>query len=564
MAHYNYKKTDGLQSAFRDSKIFVPQSGDHAHCTQGHDHSDGSSCDGHHHDHDHDHSHSNSLIRGGLEPHRGKVIIGLTGLVALGDYLAKQGVDIQPEFVVIGGATYVAFEASEHIMEAVEKLKIPGILVGTTLGAVHTLAEVFLAMSSAQDGHAGLGMASTMMSNEMHILFMAGGAALIGGISAAKQASWKMNSAAILSQTLAFAYQVETGFNPYLSSAQGLSALGFLGWRYFAKEACAAHGGNCGHVHKGVAFEGDLLNVDFWREQAEKVKFLPREEAIKQLNKSIHGLKEKLNNLSLPDREKIQTTLTNENLWGLGIAGGALWYCADKLGESVINVSRHFEISDTSAGLITGAANAAPEMIFVLAAAYKAASLKMDHSHSALHAAQEAKDTAWGAVTSCTVTTLGLASVYYGFNNVDVPETLRWVTTEGQAHLTTFVLSAGAIAAFTHEKAIEQLAIIDNKAADWLEDRKHLKKACNGVSKWLRNSGHSVSKFAAATLLAYGIGYNITVANLSGDEQDEAPHQQITAKIAEISQACTEQDNECIGLPIKREPQSEELEALQL
>ncbi len=166
-------------------------------------------------------------------------------------------------------------------------------------------------------------------------------------------------------------------------------------------------------------------------------------------------------------------------------------------------------LSATAVGATVGAlAFALPELILTAKAAWK-----------------KDGEMAWGAVTGCTIATVGIVGGYQGVNNFEIPASLSLNITEGKVQMGAFLGSAAAIIAATHPKAAHHLAKADNAIADWLERQEFIDKA-NKVSNWLRNDGTKLSKVVAAPMLAAAITYYATNTqpNCHWDGNNDVPH----------------------------------------
>ena len=496
----------------------------HSHC--GHDHSDGSSCGHDHHDH---HSEDQSFNHGILKTlfskaniaddsflsrHRSKIVLGASAALAAIE-TQTTGSSTLGALGMMFGAAAVAHDASEDLMETTGKLttshKISSGVVGMGGGAAHTASEFFLTAFSDASAYNDMVVATTMGSNVSHIPLMAGMAGVIGAVSIDKLYAYKMNTVAMAGVTGAFAYQIATGdFNPYLSAGIAGAGLGYLRWRVKAGQTCAVHGDACGHNH-GHGDETDYISVEYARETAKKVKNIKPGKMLERLNERVKATREKFTNFTMPTREEVTTKLKNvgkaishENIVNLGASLGALGVSAHLLGDNVIKLAEQGGLSATAMGATAAAlAFALPELILTGKAA-----LKKDG------------EMAWGAVTGCTIATVGIVGGTQGLMGFDIPASLDLATTEGKVQMAAFAGSAATIIAAVNPWVADKLAKVDNAAADILENR------IKGVSNWLRNDGTKLSKTAAAPMLAAALSFYAlnTQPNCHWHGNSDAPH----------------------------------------
>lgn len=396
----------------------------------GHDHHDHAECDHkHNHGHDHDdinHSHepesvsyNHGLLRyvfskvsGGtgewLQRHRRKILLGGAAAIAALEYKLTSSTMLSSMGLLFAGAA-VAHDASEDIMEVTGELKdsqnLSSGVVGTAVGFTHTLSEGLFSLSSTVQGNSDIAVSSVMGSNASHILLMAGGAAVIGAVGAGESTKWKMHAAVMAGLTAAFGYQIASGeFNPVLGAGMMAGGLYYLYQRVTSGETCVVHGDACGGGHDHAH--------DHDHDHAE------------------------IKALSLKQR------ITDPKLLQLAGSVGALSLSAHVLGDQVLAQSQNMGISQTAAGAgIAALALAAPEIILTWKAAHK--------GDSAM---------AWGAITGCTVATVGVIGGALALSGVDVPPNLDITATEGQIHMAAFAGSAAAVVGLTHPKVIKAIS----------------------------------------------------------------------------------------------------------
>ncbi len=330
---------------------------------------------------------------------------------------------------------------------------------------------------------------------------MAGMAGLLGALSIDKHHAYKMNALFMGGITSAFGYQIATGaFNPYLSAgAIGAGGLYSL-WRVRAGQTCAVHGDSCGHTHGDSKDETDYISFSYWRDLAKKVKNIKIDDAVSRLTQSVKGVKDKISGASSLTYDKIKekgkniaSAVSHDNVVTVATSLTALGLSAHVLGDNVIKLSEQGGLSATATGATVAAlAFALPELILTAKAAWK-----------------NDGDMAWGAVTGCTIATVGIVGGYQGVSDFEIPANLSLSITEGKVQMGAFLGSAAAIIAATHPKVAGHLAKADNAVADWLERQSFLDKA-NKVSNWLRNDGTKLSKVAAAPMLAAALTYYAT------------------------------------------------------
>lgn len=350
-----------------------------------------------------------------LNKHRRKIVVGAAVTTAAAEYAITNSTLFSSAALLFAGAA-VAHDASEDIMEVTGELKesqnLSSGVIGTAVGFTHTLSEgVFSLLSSAQ-GNSDIAVSSVMGSNASHILLMAGGAAMIGTVGAGESSKWKLHAAGIAGLTATFSYQIAAGeFGFALGGAMAAGGLYYLYQRVTSGETCVIHGDACGGQHH---------------------------------HHDEHITPQK--DLTLRQR------LTDPKLLQLSGSVVALTASAHVLGHQVLAHAQNMGISNTSAGAgIAALALAAPEIILTWKAAYKG-----DH------------DMAWGAITGCTVATVGIVGGGLAMSGVDVPLNLDPTTTEGRIHMAAFAGSAAAIMGVTHPKVIKKISKDGRSIPKWL------------------------------------------------------------------------------------------------
>jgi Ca2+/Na+ antiporter len=516
--HTDKKPSDSTHSCASegDEKVHVHDSGC-GHHGHSHDHS-------HYHSHDGPESYNHGILKkifskagaAFLERHRSKLVLGAAAALAAIEYKTTGTTSVSGALGMVFGATMVAHDASEDLMEAAGKLNethnISSGIVGMSVGAAHTVSEGLLTVSSKVSGYEDMAVATTMGSNVSHIPLMAGLAGVIGAVSIDKPYAYKMNSVFMGGVTGAFAYQILSGdFNPWMSAGTIGAGAAYLAWRVSAGQTCAVHGDACGSHNHGSKNETDYISLSYFKDTTNKIKNITIDGAASRLSDSIKGAKEKLSNISMPSTDRIKSKLntawkavSHENIVTLATSLGALGVSAHVLGDNVIKLAEQGGISATATGATVAAlAFALPELILTAKAA-----LKKDG------------EMAWGAVTGCTVATVGIVGGLQGLGDFDVPASLNWATTEGKVQMGAFIGSAGAIIAATHPKVAGKLTKIDNAAADLLENK------FKRVSDWLRNDGTKLSKIAAAPMLASAIAFYAlnTQPNCHWHGNSDVPH----------------------------------------
>lgn len=406
----------------------------HSSCGHGHDHAPSNDND-HHHGHGHDHGHkeinyNNGILkyafskvngRAGnwLNKHRRKIVLGAAAATAAIEYSLTNSTMGSSLALLFAGAA-IAHDASEDVMEATGDLKktqnLSSGVVGTAVGATHTLAEGLFSLSATMQGNSDIAVSSVMGSNASHILLMAGGAAVIGSVGKGQSTTWKMHALGIAGLTGAFGYQIATGeFNPYLGAAMVAGGGYYLWNRVKTGETCAIHGDAC---------SGDDHSHDHDHEHD-------------------HSLSEPLT---------LKSRLTDPKLHQLAGSVAALTVGAHVLGDQILVQAKDLGISETTAGAgIAALALAAPEIILTWKAAHKGDT-----------------EMAWGAVTGCTVATVGIVGGALAMSGVPVPINLDPTTSEGLMHMAAFGGSAAAIMAATHPKVIEKISKDGSSIPKWL------------------------------------------------------------------------------------------------
>lgn len=504
--------------------------GKHAHghaCSDKCKHGDHKHDDEHPHSHDGPENHNYGGLKylfskvgvepdGWLERHRSKAVLAAAAALAWVEYKTTGATSLTSTFSMITGAAIIAHDASEDLMEATGQLNethnISTGVVGMGVGMAHTVSEGLLSANAQISGYEDVAIATTMGSNVSHIPLMAGMAGVIGALSIDKYYAYKMNAVFMGGVTSAFGYQVATGdFNPWLSAGTIAGGGTYLLWRVSAGQTCAVHGDGCSHPSHGPKNETDYISVPYWTGLAKKIKNANYGEAYTRLVERVENTGEKIANLSAPSQEEVSTKIkkigkavTHENVIKLGTSLGALGISAHVLGDNVIRLAEQGGISATAMGATVAAlAFALPELILTGKAA-----------------AKKDGEMAWGAVTGCTVATVGIVGGYQGLNDFDIAPSLQWATTEGKVQMAAFAGSAAAIIAAVHPWTAKKLARADNFFADVTEKR------FKGVSNWLKNDGHKLSKVAAAPMLAGALAFYFfnTQPNCHWHGNSEEPH----------------------------------------
>lgn len=409
----------------------------------GHDHHD------HHHDHSHDHDHNHnhhhhdhghndnkkvsynngilkyafSKVSGGagewLNKHRKKIVLGAAAATAAIEYSLTNTTMMSSLGLFFAGVA-IAHDASEDVLETTGELKetqnLSSGVVGTAIGATHTLAEGAFSLSATIQGNSDIAVSSVMGSNASHILLMAGGAAVIGSVGKGQSTTWKMHALGVAGLTGAFGYQVATGdFNPYLGAAMVGGGVYYLWNRVKSGETCAIHGDACsGHDH------GHDHDHDHGHSHSEPLTFKSR--------------------------------ITDPKLLQLTGSVAALTAATHVAGDQIITQAQNLGISQTAAGAgIAALAWALPETILTWKAAHKGDT-----------------EMAWGAVTGCTVATVGIVGGALAMSGVPVPINLDPTTNEGMMHMAAFGGSAAAIVAATHPKVIDKISKDGTSIPKWL------------------------------------------------------------------------------------------------
>lgn len=490
---------------------------EHKGCNH-HHHDDGHDHEGCGHDHHHHHeaeSYNHGILKkvysmAGVDPdgffewHRSKAVLAAAGTLAAIEY-HTMNTSVAGTLAMIFGSAAVAHDASEDLMEATGKLKethnISGGLVGVGVGAAHTVSEGWLTVSSQFSGYEDVAISTTMGSNVSHIPLMAGAAGLIGAVSIDKYSAYKMNSVAMMGVTGGFGYQIATAeFNPYISAGMVGVGAAYLLWRVRAGQTCAVHGDACGHVHEGEKDETDYISTSYWRDLAKKVKNIEAGDVLSRLSQTVQTVKDKIFDLSLMTHHEMLSwshkavkAVSHENIVTVATSLAALGVSAHVLGDNVMTLAEQGGLSATATGATVAAlAFALPELILTAKAAWK-----------------NDGEMAWGAVTGCTIATVGIVGGYQGFGDFDVPANLSLDITEGKVQMGAFLGSAAAIVLATHPKIARQFAKADNAVADWFEKQAFLDKT-NRVSNWLRNDGTKLSKVVAAPMLVAAMAYYAT------------------------------------------------------
>ncbi|MAE50835.1 MAG: hypothetical protein CMH27_03390 [Micavibrio sp.] len=410
----------------------------HGH-EHGHEHDHAPSNDNHHHHHGHDHgrkeiNYNNGILkytfskvngRAGnwLNKHRRKIVLGAAAATAAIEYSLTNSTMGSSLALLFAGAA-IAHDASEDVMEATGELKktqnLSSGVVGTAVGATHTLAEGLFSLSATMQGNSDIAVSSVMGSNASHILLMAGGAAVIGSVGKGQSTTWKMHALGIAGLTGAFGYQIATGeFNPYLGAAMVAGGGYYLWNRVKTGETCAIHGDACSGDNHGHDHDHD------------------------HDHEHDHSPSEPLT---------IKSRMADPKLHQLVGSVAALTVGAHVLGDQILVQAKDLGISETTAGAgIAALALAAPEIILTWKAAHKGDT-----------------EMAWGAVTGCTVATVGIVGGALAMSGVPVPINLDPTTNEGLLHMTAFGGSAAAIVAATHPKVIEKISKDGSSIPKWL------------------------------------------------------------------------------------------------
>lgn len=439
--HAHHAANDNEQTCSHGHKHHHNTDHDHSYghghsCGHDHHHDHEGGCGHDHHDHDHHNHHeeqqeisyNNGILKAAfskvsgrvgnwLNKHRKKIVLGAAAATAVIDYALTNSTMGSSLALLIAGAA-IAHDSSEDIMETTGELKktqnLSSGVVGTAVGATHTLAEGIFSLSASVQGNSDMAVASVMGSNASHILLMAGGAAVIGSVGKGQSTTWKLHAAGIAGLTGAFGYQIATGeFNPYLGAAMVGGGLYYLWNRVKTGETCAVHGDACGgHDHSDHNHDHEPLEPVTWK-----------------------------------------TRLTDPKLLQLGGSVAALTAGAHVAGHQIITQATNWGVTATVAGAgVAALAWALPELVLTWKAAHKGD-----------------REMAWGAVTGCTVATVGIVGGLMAMSGVPVPLNLDPFTTqEGLLHMGAFAGSAAAIVAATHPKVIEKISKDGSSLPKWL------------------------------------------------------------------------------------------------
>jgi Ca2+/Na+ antiporter len=435
-----------------------------------------------------------------LQRHRSQIALSASIGLACFEYGTLGAMSAAGYSAMIVASGLVAHDASEDLLDAASKLQnshgITGGVVGVAMGAAHTASEFLMtafARSAQNSGaYSDMVVATTMGSNVSHIWLMTGVAGVVGAVSVDRFSAWKMNAVALGSMTAAFGWQVVTGeFNPYLSAGMVGGAVAFLSWRVQAGQTCAT----CPHTGT-VIDQPDSSSINPLPTNAAKLSLKGCSEALTRLNESVQDACRALYFLPLKiEPKKIGTKLkelfnkiTHPNVTTLATSLGGLAISAHIMGNNVVKLAEGSSLSTTALGASVAAlAFALPELILTAKAAWK-----------------KSGDMAWGAITGCTVATVGIVGGYQGLSGFEVPQSLSFLTIEGKVQMGAFLGSAATIIAATSPWGARILASIDN----WFADR--LKNKWERASGWLRNDGTKISKASAAAMTAAAIAFYMT------------------------------------------------------
>ncbi len=401
-----------------------------------------------------------------LERHRQKALIGLASTTAVIDYMLTNSSTVS-SLALLVLATAIAHDASEDTIEITGDLKesqnLSSGVVGTAVGFGHTVSEGVFSSLATIGGNTDLAVSSVMGSNASHILLMAGGAAVIGGIGRGQETTWKLHALGIAGLSGAFGYQIVSGeFNPYLGAAMIGGGTYYLYNRVISGETCAIHGDSCAgdHNHNHDHEHGHGHSHGHSHDHAthgDHKGHISHEEH----DHSHHGAHahrhEHSGHRHPPARTTLYARMTDPLLLKLGGSVVALTASAHVLGHQVLAQADLIGISTTAAGAgIAALAFAAPELTLTLKAAAKA---KKEKGY---------QEMAWGAVAGCTVATIGVVGGGLALSGAGVPANLDIGTTEGQIHMAAFAGSAGAIVAATHPWIIKRISPDAERLPRWL------------------------------------------------------------------------------------------------
>lgn len=492
----------------------------------GHDHSDGSSCSGHHHDHDHHHDdkrpseYNNSLLgrvfKGpadadeALNSARSAILLtaaaGLTQIDTYGSMPAMAG--------VMGVAFVVANEASEELTESIQyvkdKLNITGSSIGMILSGAHVATEGLMAVTanfSDTFQHASDYVVQVTMSNNlMHATAMTGVAGLAGALYLDKPEHRKMNIAAMLVSSGALGLQYMANDNSLLLSGVGVgTALGYAAWRIRAGIGCAQHGDLCSHVSNLPKDDTDYISIDYIRDKASQIKNITPTKALEKLGESVRGVKDKITEAKLPSREDMRNTMTA--VAPTAVSFGAIVVAAHAMTDNAVSIAASSGLGTGELALITAGGLVLPELL----------------------ASMKNKDLAASMILGCTVLGTGFVGGVHGALGNMSGNTLTdgW---NGAVQMSGLLAPIGIYAAATRENCAKGLANFENKAADWI-DRQNLPERVKGVSNWLRQSVDDInngrirfSRTATAAMLASVVAYSAAVVNFSEDVPIDLHH----------------------------------------
>lgn len=131
--------------------------------------------------------------------------------------------------LAMAGGFYLLTKTSDTVINNAssigKKMGMKPLMLGVILGAVTSMPELFVSISSALGGEAGLGIGNIVGSNIANLLLILGATASITKLKSSGK-SWKFNTLAMAGATAGFGVALATGM---LTQPVGWAALGLLG-----------------------------------------------------------------------------------------------------------------------------------------------------------------------------------------------------------------------------------------------------------------------------------------------------------------------------------------------
>ncbi|MFK7839918.1 MAG: hypothetical protein AB8B83_06255 [Bdellovibrionales bacterium] len=528
-SHGNDGETESPNGQGGDAE-HVHEDTKHTHSGCGHNHAPGETCSGNHGDDVDPGEFNNGWLNRifsdpkseGTALNNARASIALLGAVGLSQLNLSDTGSIAAMTAASAGALVIANEATQELMESVQrskaKLGLSGGAIGTLLAGAHIATESIIAVKAqlsqafTQSASAiGTQLSETFnqttdfalqlsyANNLLHANFMP---AIIAGAAGtlliAAPHIRKMNLAAMSVGTGALAAHVaigEAGY-PYgsgyiLGGIGAATAIGYGIWRFRAGIGCADHGDLCGHARKGPVDEtdyiGELVKVvkspgEPARKLVNKMASVTPSGALESLNQRTEKIGNAITNFKMPTREQIKTTMTG--MVGPSIAFTGVSVAAHTLTDNAVSIAEINAAPAAAVGFIAGVGLVSGELFAgaLSAAKAKAIELKAKAEGIKLRDLTESdnyRQLADAMIVGCTIMgTAAATGIHAGLGNAlgnAIPDSFKLdVASYGWNGVVQMGMLTAPIPIYwaaTRKKWVKPLAHFENRMADKIETK---------------------------------------------------------------------------------------------